>query len=222
MPQDRVEAVERALVLLGAFREPGERLSLADLAERSGFYKSTILRLMGSLGHFDFVVRDADGTYRIGPAAWQVGSRYRGGFGFDPTVRPVLTALRDTTGETASIYVRDGDARVVLYRENSSHAMRHHLDEGAHFPLRQGAAGKVLSAWSEPADPAFDAIRADGYARSLGERDPDIGALAVPLFGPGDTFRGALSLSGVVAHFGQDRAVKKMLTALRRAAKGLH
>ncbi len=41
----RVEAVERSLALMQCFRQPGESLSLAVLAQRSGFYKSTILRL---------------------------------------------------------------------------------------------------------------------------------------------------------------------------------
>ena len=44
-----VEAVERATRLLACFEAAGETLSLAQLAQRSRLYKSTILRLATSL-----------------------------------------------------------------------------------------------------------------------------------------------------------------------------
>src|SRR5258707_681097 len=56
----RVEAVERSLSLLQCFRQPGEALSLAVLAQRSSLYKSTILRLTASLVYMKFCERDAD------------------------------------------------------------------------------------------------------------------------------------------------------------------
>ncbi|MDT8420081.1 MAG: hypothetical protein RQ754_06585 [Desulfuromonadales bacterium] len=44
MANDRVEAVERALERLNCCSSERPALSLKQLAERSGFYKSTILR----------------------------------------------------------------------------------------------------------------------------------------------------------------------------------
>ena len=44
-----VAAVERALSVLGAFRDGDASLSLHELAARTGLYKSTILRLLVSL-----------------------------------------------------------------------------------------------------------------------------------------------------------------------------
>ena len=222
MAQDRVEAVERALSILSAFKEPGEMLSLAEIATRTSLYKSTILRLLGSLSHFEYVVRSGDGHYKLGPAAGQLGGKYRSGFAFSPAVRSVLADLRDKTGETASIYVRDGDSRVCLFRANSVHAMRHHLDEGSHFSLRQGAAGKVLCAWSEPDNPEYAKERRQGFAHSLGERDPDIGAIAVPLFRGDAELIGALSLSGVLRHFDTASVREAMLSQLQAAARQLH
>ena len=68
MAQRRVEAVERALTLLEVFNEHQPELSLTELSLATGFYKSTILRLMASLEVFGFVVRNERGMYRIGPA----------------------------------------------------------------------------------------------------------------------------------------------------------
>jgi len=60
MATDRVEAVERALGILGAFTAEQGALSLRELAGATGLYKSTILRLCGSLEHFGYLRRDAD------------------------------------------------------------------------------------------------------------------------------------------------------------------
>ena len=66
--QSGVAAVDRALLILSAFREEDAALSLALLARRTGLYKSTILRLLQSLLRAGYVVRLPDGgNYVIGP-----------------------------------------------------------------------------------------------------------------------------------------------------------
>ena len=56
-----VAAVDRALSLLCAFKEGDLSLSLAELAERTRLYKSTVLRLLASLEHGGWVQRLDDG-----------------------------------------------------------------------------------------------------------------------------------------------------------------
>ena len=122
MSEDRVEAVERALTILEAFREGEEALSLAALAEKTGFYKSTILRLAASLERFGYLAREPSGLFRLGPSLWRLGSLYRRSFDLGEHVRPELRRLVEATTETASFYVREGNERVCLYRLNSPRA----------------------------------------------------------------------------------------------------
>lgn len=215
MSKDRVEAVERALTLLEAFGEGGGSLSLAELAARTGFYKSTILRLIGSLGRFGFLVRQGDGRYRLGPSLARLGSLYRDDSDLEGLLRPVLRRLRDDSGETASYYLRSGRSRTCLYRENSAREIRHHLEEGVRLPLDLGAAGKVLRAFSDESAVGLKAVRRDGFAISLGERDPYIAAVAVPLLDSAGHLLGALCLSGLAAHFtkGHQQRCRDLLTA---------
>lgn len=186
MAQRRVEAVERALTLLEAFNEDHREFSLTELSHATGFYKSTILRLMTSLEVFGFVVRDERGIYRIGPACARLSPLAGEGVRLEGLVRPVLEAVRDASGETASFYIRDGDERVCLYRENGRHEVRHHLEQGARLSLDRGAAGRIL--------------RGDGEAGeiqvSMGEREPSVAAAAIGIFRPGGELLGALALSG--------------------------
>src|SRR5262249_56270599 len=59
----------------------------------------------------------------------------------------VLARPRDETGETASLYVREGASRVCLDRVESRHGLRGTVDFGARLPPHRGAAGKVLLAY---------------------------------------------------------------------------
>lgn len=201
MAETRVEAVERALTILEAFGDGAPSLSLAELAARSGYYKSTILRLAASLERFGYLVRGGDGRFRLGASLARLGALYRDESDLEAVLRPVLRRLRDASGETASFYVRSGLTRTCLYRENAARELRHHLEEGARLPLSLGAAGKVLLAWAGESDPALRIVRAQGYALSLGERDPYLAAVAVPLLDTAERLQGALCLSGLAARF---------------------
>ena len=213
MGSDRgVDAVERAFQVLDCFRGDDDALTLAQLAERSGLYKSTILRIAVSLDRYGYMTRQGDGRYRLGPTLWRLGSQYRRQFDLAEAVRPVLRDLVEATTETASYYVRDGSARVCLYRAESPRAIRHHLVEGARLSLEGGASARVLRAFSPLATPEDEAVRTAGHAVSLGERDPEIAAVAVPVFGP-EGLRGALAVSGLITRF-DTPAIDRARTAL--------
>ncbi len=211
--KSRVEAVERALTILDSFEEPGQALTLAELSVRTGYYKSTILRLCGSLERFGYLLRLADGRFRLGVRLWQLGSLYRREFLPAAVVRPALVRLREISGETASFYIRDGDHRICLYRLNANQPIRHHLEEGERLPLQNGAAGRLLLAFTEQNHPGTPEIREAGFTISLGERDPDIAAIAVPVFDQSGTIAGALTVSGLKLRFDQemcDRCLPEM------------
>ena len=108
-----VAAVDRALSILAAFRNGDDALSLAELARRTGLYKSTALRLLASLARSGMVERTEQGTWRLGAECARLGSLYGARFDLARIVRPALAALVEATGETASFYVRDGRSRIV-------------------------------------------------------------------------------------------------------------
>ncbi|MBR3372218.1 MAG: IclR family transcriptional regulator [Rhodobacteraceae bacterium] len=195
-PEYRVDSVERALSLLEAFDAERASLSLAELAEETGLYKSTILRLAASLIRYGYLRKDADGRYRPGPALWRLGALYRRGHELDDVIRPTLRKLVRDTGETASFYVIDADERLCLYRENAPGRGRHHLDEGMRMSLQSGAAGHVLSAWALGCTIAKARLRPDGGCLSIGERSPGYWAGAVPVIVSGAHCLGALAVSG--------------------------
>ena len=226
MSNDKVEAVERALTVLDAFHADRPTMTLGEIAAATGFYKSTILRLAASLERCGYLVREENGVFRLGPTLWRLGSVYRAGFNLGGTIRPELRRLVEASGETASFYVREGRSRVCLFRHNSPQSARHHLDEGAELPLNAGASAHVLVAFSDGRGSRSNAVQQRGYCISLGERDPQVAAVAVPVFDLGGQFRGALAISGLIGRFKEQerRAALAQLSAsadrLRRVLPG--
>lgn len=214
-PGQGVEAVERALRILDCFGEDRDALTLKQLADATGLYKSTILRLAASLERFGYLRRLSDGRYQLGATLWRLGALYRRRFDVGRHVRPILDRLSEETGESASFYVRDGSVRVCLFRRNSRQAIRHHLDEGAQLPLERGAAGRLILAYTGPDGPEAAALRVAGHAVSVGERDPDTASVSVPVFSGGQ-LAGALTVSGLRTRF--DAPARARAIDLARAA----
>jgi DNA-binding IclR family transcriptional regulator len=214
-----VEAVDRALALLAAFADGTPRLSLTELARRTGLWPSTLLRLAASLTRGGILVRGTDGLFRLGPATLRLGLLYRAGFDLAEPLRPVLAQLAERTAETAAFFVREGDARLCLFRHESDRPVRHAMREGDLLPLDRGAGGHVLRAFTDPPTRQLAAVRAAGLALSLGERDPEAAAMAAPVFGAGG-FVGGLSVSGPIGRFGVARR-PPLEAALREAAAAL-
>lgn len=192
---DGVAAVDRALAILDTFTEQENTLTLAELARRTGFYKSTLLRLAATLEKRRYLTRLADGRWRLGPSASRLGSIYQAAFDLGDIVEPVLQKVVSETGETAAFHVREGDIRVSLYRVESPQRIRDHVRQGEHLPLERGAGGKVLLAFSGAKGSEFERIRRQMICVSLGNRISDLGGISAPVFGLGNRLIGALTVS---------------------------
>ena len=222
MPEAKgVDAVERALQVLDACAAaPGNGAALADIARETGLYKSTIIRLAVSLDRFGYLVRTEAGRYRLGPSAWRIGAAYRSGFELSEVMRPELKLLSERTQETASYYIREGDARICLFRSEPPRSIRHAIVEGGRMSLDRGASGKVLLAFGPDAPANRADIRAAGHAVSRGERDPEVAAVSVPILTRSGQLLGALAVSGLITRFGDDR-LPDLLAALRDSQASL-
>jgi DNA-binding IclR family transcriptional regulator len=199
-----VAAVERALSIVAALETADQPMTLAELAVRTGFYKSTILRLLGSLIPTGYVTRLPDGSYDLGPTAFRLGVAFTRKNALGHHVVPALQELVDRGTESASFHVRqDADNRVCLFRVNSRHATLDRVEAGHSYALLRGAAGHIILAYAGGTGKRYDVIRAIGFDVSLGERDPSCAAVAAPVFGPRGMLVGVISLSGPRERFGE-------------------
>lgn len=210
-----IEAVEKALAVLSAFRAEDDPLTLADLAKRTGLHKSTLLRVLGTLHSHDCIQRFEDGRYYLGSKLFHWGRLYEGSLRLERYVRPVLQQLVDATVEGASFSCKQGNQRLCLFRIDPPREVRDHLRAGDLLPLSLGATGLILNAHSNGWNDA-----APRYLVTFGEREPDIAAVAAPVFGPSNKLLGALTISGPLSRFTKG-AVSKMVHLILDAAAAL-
>ena len=74
--EHQVEAVAKALNILECFTASQPELSLKQLSEKTGLYKSRILRLCGTLIAYGFLIRQEKSLYKLGPKLMMLGAQF--------------------------------------------------------------------------------------------------------------------------------------------------
>lgn len=223
-------AVDRALTLLAAFRAGDTALGLTELAQRTQLYKSTALRLLASLEHARLVQRLEDGRYGLGSEVARLHSLYAASFSLDKLVLPVLRELVAATGESAAYHVRQGSARLCLYRVDSPQPIRDHIRAGDLLPMDRGTGARVLIAFDAELaksrhlkdKPLYARIRAQGYYSASGDRLAGVAGISAPVFRTDrqgqPTLAAALTLTMPSARY-QARFVKQVLACSRKLSE---
>lgn len=209
----RVNALERGLRLLMALRyDEGQKLS--DLSRATGLDKATASRLLRSLAQYSFVLKDGSERYRLGPAIAVLERTGNATQGIAAVVQSTLDRLAADTGETASFFVRQGDLRLCVAVASGRQAVSHVLKVGDTLSTERGASGRVVRdfAAGRPADGA-NLVRT-----SMGERDPELAAVACPVFDSRDKLLGALSLSGTCTRYSSPEHLQRLQLAVAAAA----
>ncbi len=95
-----VAAAERSLRILDTFAASHHPLTLGDLAEATGLFKSVILRYMISFEKLSYVRKLADGRYQLSVKALQLGRAFENSLDQRELIETTMAQLRDSTGES--------------------------------------------------------------------------------------------------------------------------
>jgi DNA-binding IclR family transcriptional regulator len=211
-----------------------EPASLAELVARTGLPRATAHRLAVALEGHRMIRRTPEGSWGPGPALAELN---RGTPDPGELAARHLVVLRDTTGESAQFYVRDGAHRVCVAAAERTSGLRDTVPVGARLPMTAGSAAHALLAFT-PADEvtrllpsaSFTArtlldVRRRGWAHSVAEREPGVASLSAPVRDGGGGVLGAVSISGPVERLGRRPspeiigAVLDAAVAISRAAR---
>lgn len=219
-PRPPVGVLERGLAILDCFSEERLRLPLRDLAELTGLDKATLLRLLGVLTRARMVLRLESGLYTPGPALLHLGMLYRSAFDLGERLQPVLRELMRQTGETVAFYVRSGDERVCLYRENTVKEVRHHAEPGTRVPLAAGgASAHILLHFTGGRTRHAQQIVEHGYVITRAERVAEMASIALPVFDSEGGFLGSLVVMGLASRQSVDAQLKAFDMARHELAR---
>ncbi|MDQ0189381.1 IclR family transcriptional regulator [Alicyclobacillus cycloheptanicus] len=190
--------------------------------------RGTLHRLLKDLEEERFLTRDETG-YAVGSRVLALAAEVLNDRDILCLARPHLQRLSAQTGLNASLYVRMEECRVCVDRVEGPSILRPAVKIGELLPLHLGASGIILTAWlseglredllrrsrarfgRDGMRPGQDQLHRDaawwaavqqrGWVLSVGERDPELAALATPLFDVNRTVVASLSISGSTYQF---------------------
>lgn len=214
-----VDVLDRAVAILLAFRTGDPPLTLTEIANRTGLYKSTVLRLTASLGHHHLLTRLSDGRYRLGMLNYSIGKRYEANLDIGDVLLPLMRDLNEQLGETVAFHIRSANVRVCLFRIDSRFSVRAEVKPGDIQQLERGAGGRVLLAFGATAGEPYDAIRNDHCYLSIGERDAETAGISAPVFGSMQELIGAVGIVTPVTRMTPDQVDPFAMAVLDTAAR---
>jgi len=152
MPKDHyIELVGKVVSLLQTLRDEPEGLSLQELAERTGFVKSSAHRILNSLKKHDYVEQEsAGGPYRLGVQALTLARGLNGRSGLAEMARPYLREVVEIFDESAYLAVLRDDRGVFVDVRETRRDFRLVGPLGAEVHFHATAAGKAMAAFLPP------------------------------------------------------------------------
>jgi DNA-binding IclR family transcriptional regulator len=166
--------------------------NLTELVERTRLPRATAHRLATALEDHGLVRRTtSDGRFGLGLRLLALGRAAEVHLPLRDAARPAMQWLRDQTGESVQLYVRDGDRRVCVEALESPHGLRTIVNVGAVLPLDAGSAGSVLR--------AADAERhRTPWVASVEQREPGVASVSAPIHDADGRVVAAISVSGPI------------------------
>jgi IclR family pca regulon transcriptional regulator len=237
-----LSTLERGLRVLVAFDEDHPEMTLSEVAARTDLSPAVVRRCLKTLVALGYV-----GQYQrkflLRPSVLTIGSAFLASMQIEQVVLPPLQALRDQTGDSASLAVLSGAEILYVAHVSTDRRFRVAANVGTRFPFHATSLGKALAAHLSPSEQAallagapfqrftertttdhaameqrLAAVRERGYDSALDELDYGIVSVAVPLFGRDGRVIAAINCSTSTTRISQDELVRTRLPLLRAAA----
>jgi IclR family acetate operon transcriptional repressor len=227
------------LALIEVLAEHPDGLGVNELARRIGVNASTASRLLATIEQHGLVERPPGGRYRLGLKLVALADRVLAGFDVRERARPWLAWLAEQTGETATVSVPGGGEAITIDFVPAASSVVSMARVGRPSVPHATAAGKVmlafgsgvaalgegpLTAYTERTIVARDRlaqelerVRSEGLAEAVGEREPDLNALAAPVFDRTHDLAAIVGVQGPASRMTQARR-RELHAPLRRAA----
>ena len=245
-PSDQfVQSFARGLAVIRAFDADHPRMTLSEVADRTGLTRAAARRFLHTLLSLGYVSSD-ERSFLLTPRVLELGFSYLSGLTLPELAQPHLEALSRTLGESTSASVLDGADIVYVARVPTKRIMNVAITIGTRFPAHATSMGRVLLAalsadeldlhlsalqdgpQPEPqtertvTDPAalravLDEVRPQGWALVDQELEIGLRSIAAPVRGADGRVLAAVNVAGAASTASLDRILDEYRPALLKA-----
>ena len=213
-----VLVIQKSARILDCLAGAAGPLRASEIRELTGLPMTTVARLLRTLLAEDLLRREGP-YYSIGLRVTAWAHAASAGSGLIACAEPLISELRDSSGETAGLYISQGTNRVCVLLKESGQPIAYRSMPGQVRPMHGGAAGRIFMAFDPSArqvvldaglpahtsktitDPEvleaqLEQVRRQGWAFVAGEREVGLNTVAAPIVDPAGHLVAAVAVSG--------------------------
>lgn len=220
--------LDRVTAVFDAFGAHDEGLGVSELARRANLPKSTVSRIATELVAQRMLDRDGDKLY-LGVRLFELGQTVEEPRRLRRIALPLMAELRNTTGHTVHLAMREGNDVVVIAIIRGTPGPKPTTMIGDRIPAHASALGKAILAFSseeavgrvlqhglrrstartlcepEELERQFGEIRLTGVSLERGEYATDRICVASPILAHGAVPLAAIAVTGTAGELVCDR-----------------
>lgn len=239
-----VQSLERALTLLNVLSDYPEGIQITRLSEQVGLSKSTTHRLLSTLLHMNYVVKDEDTEkYRLGYQIVYLARNIVSSLDVVRVAKPFLQKLSQDVNETVHLCIDDNGEVMYIDKIESNQTIRMYSRIGSRAPMYCTGVGKVLlsgmseeyyqrvvSSMSFAARTAktittkedlaqeVAAVKKQGYALDNIENEEGIRCIAAPIYDYQGKVIASFSISGPSNRVTMERVQDELIRKIRQTS----
>ena len=166
-----VPGLERGLKILRKFNRDRTEISAPIVAKELGIPRSTVFRLMQTLDHMGFIEKVKNsGNYRLGIGVLSLGFEFLASLEITEIARPILEKLRDDTGFSSHLVIRDGWDVIFVIKATAKSTFSSAINIGTRLPAHGTVLGRMLLA--DLSDEELDVIYASDKLPQFSDQTP--------------------------------------------------
>ncbi len=242
---DYVQSLARGLSVVRAFDREHARLTLSEVAARTGLTRAVARRSLLTLRHLGYVAQDARDFY-LRPRVLELGYSYLASLGLGEIAQQPMEELSHRVSESCSMAVLDDADVIYVARVPVRRVMSIALGVGARLPAFVTSMGRVMLAALSDAElddwlaanklraitphtlskttgwrEEIARVRRDGYAIVAQELELGLCSIAIPIRASNGRVVAGLNVGMAWRDGVREHALKKILPALARTRESI-
>ena len=191
-----LSTVLKTLAVLDVFVGAPRGMRLLEIAEAMGLSRPTAYQRLLTLVEGGWLEQDEQGRYRLSMHVARLAAAALEQADLGSRVLPALQELAHRVKEAVSLAILDKGVPVIVSRVESENLLRAEQKLGSLLSLEGSASGRILTAFADEitlkrlkkgrerlaSQKVLEAARKEGYALSSGLVQPEVRAIAAPVF----------------------------------------